>query len=104
MKTRIFAEARLKNERLDAKMLAHLLRADLLVECYVPSRPVRESRALLGQRMNHVRQQTHVKNRIHSLLDKHDLKFKCRHIRAHGIQWLRRLQLDREYDQMLLPA
>jgi len=34
-KTRVIAEARIKNDRLDAKMLAHLLRANLIAESYV---------------------------------------------------------------------
>jgi len=105
LKTRIIAEARVKTDTLDAKMLAHLLRADLVAECYVPPRPVRESRAPLGHRMNLVREQTRVKNRIHSLLDKYDLKCEYRHmLGAHGMRWLRGLQLDREYDQVLLQS
>ena len=97
VKTRAIAEARVKTDKLDSKTLAHLLRADLIAECYVPSRPVRASRTLLGHRINLVKEQTRIKNRIHSLLDKYDLKFEYNHMfGAHGMRWLRSLQLDRE--------
>ena len=45
-KTRVIAEARIKNDRLDAKMLAHLLRTNLIAESYVPPKEVRELRDL----------------------------------------------------------
>jgi len=35
VKTRAIAEARVKTDKLDSKILAHLLRADLIAECYV---------------------------------------------------------------------
>lgn len=45
VKIRAIAEARVKTDKLDSKVLAHLLRADLRAECYVPSREVRLVRA-----------------------------------------------------------
>jgi hypothetical protein len=61
------AEARVKTDKLDSRILAHLLRADLIAECYMPSRDVRLSRALLSHRVNITREQTRIKNRIHRL-------------------------------------
>jgi len=46
------------------KILAHLLRADLIAECYVPSRDVRLSGALLTHRVSITREQTRIKWRI----------------------------------------
>jgi transposase len=46
VKTRVIAEARVKTDKLDSKILAHLLRADLIAECYLPTREVRLSRAI----------------------------------------------------------
>jgi len=57
VKTRAIAEAKVKTDKLDSKILAHLLRADLIAECYVPSRDVRLSRALLSHRVNITREQ-----------------------------------------------
>ena len=70
LKTRAIAEAKIKTDKLDASTLADLLRAGLVAECYVPSREVRDRRALLRYRASLVRTRTMVKNRVHSLLDK----------------------------------
>jgi transposase len=69
VRPRAIAEARVKTDKLDSKTLAHLLRTDLIAECYVPSRNVRLSRALLSHRVNITQEQTRIKNRIRSLLD-----------------------------------
>ncbi len=62
------ASARLKNDRVDANMLAHLLRTDLLPTVWIPPRAVRESRALLVHRHRLVRIRTQVKNALHALV------------------------------------
>jgi len=49
-KTRIIAEAKIKNDRMDARVLADLVRADFVAESYVPNKEIREQRALLRQR------------------------------------------------------
>jgi transposase len=104
LKTRAIAEAKVKTDKLDSKILAHLLRADLIAECYVPSRDVRLSRALLGHRVNVTREQTRIKNRIHSLLDKYDLESEYHEIfGAHGLRWLHTLQLN-GHDQVILQS
>jgi transposase len=62
------ASARLKNDKVDARTLAHLLRADLLPEAWIAPREVRDLRALLRHRASLVRLSTTLKNRIHSVL------------------------------------
>jgi transposase len=37
LKTRAIAEARIKTDKIDTRMLAHLLRANLVAESYVPT-------------------------------------------------------------------
>jgi transposase len=49
-KTKAIASARIKNDKLSARILAHLLRADLIAECYMAPREIRRMRALLRQR------------------------------------------------------
>lgn len=49
-KTRLIAEARIKTDKLDARILAHLLRADLIPRCYVPSKEIRDVRGLVKHR------------------------------------------------------
>ncbi len=70
-KVRVIAEAKVKTGRIDSRMLAHLLRADLIPAAYVPGAVTREQRRRLRQRMFLVRVSTMVKNRVHTLVDRH---------------------------------
>jgi transposase len=69
-KTRIIAEAKVKNDKVDSKMLAHLLRTDLLPKAYIPTRETRDLRELLRYRASLVRFRTQIKNKIHAILSK----------------------------------
>jgi transposase len=70
-KVRVIAEAKVKTDRIDSRMLAHLLRAELIPTAYVPGAVTREQRRKLRQRMFLVGVATMVKNRIHTLIDRH---------------------------------
>ena len=50
-KTRLIAEAKNKTDKVDAKILARLLRADMLFTCYVPGEEKRNRRELLRYRL-----------------------------------------------------
>lgn len=65
---RAIASARLKNDRVDARTLAHLLRSNLLAEAWIAPTEVREMRSLLRHRTQLVRTGTALKCRIHALL------------------------------------
>src|SRR6516162_912454 len=65
------ASARLKNDKVDAAILAQLLRADLLPEAWIAPPPVRQLRALLRHRVAMVRLRTLLRNRIHVVLADH---------------------------------
>ena len=67
-KTRAIAEAKVKNDRVDAKILAHLLRTDMLAESYVPPKEIRERRDLVRARKQFVANRTREKNRLQALL------------------------------------
>jgi transposase len=73
LKVRAIAEARIKNDKLDPEMLAHLLRADLILQAYAPSKEVRVIKRVLRQRMFLVRLRTMVKNRLRALLSQHGI-------------------------------
>ncbi len=75
LKTKAISEEKIKTDKLDAKILAHLLRSDLVAECYMAPREIREDRLLLRLRINLVQDRTRVINRTHSLLDKYDMNF-----------------------------
>jgi transposase len=96
VKTRAIAEAKIKTDKLDSKTLAHLLRGDLIAECYVPSKEIRLQRTFLGHRVTISHEQNRIENRIYSLLDKYDLKYPYERnmFGVHGMQWLHSLKLD----------
>jgi transposase len=87
------ASARLKNDKVDAHILAQLLRADLLPEAWIAPPAIRQLRAVLRHRIGLVRLRTLLRNRIHAVLADHG------HHRAEGCwsapgrEWLAGLQL-----------
>ena len=94
LKTKAIAQARIKTDTLDARTLAHLLRSDLVAECYIAPRGIREDRSLLRLRTNLVQDRTRVINRAHSLLDKYDVKCDYDNIfGVKGTRWLKTLEL-----------
>src|SRR5215207_4263482 len=68
LRTKAIASARVKTDAVDARTLAHLLRADLLPEAYVAPRELRDLRDLLRQRVVLTQMRTALKNRVHALL------------------------------------
>jgi len=68
LKVKTIAEAKIKTDKISADILAHLLRADLIPECYIRAKSSRRIQQVLRQRMFLVRLQTMVKNKIHNLI------------------------------------
>lgn len=74
-KTRIIAEAQVKTDKIDARVLALLLRAGLICAVHIPCKSTRQRKEVLRQRCFFVRQRTMLRNRIHRLLGgQHDLE------------------------------
>jgi transposase len=71
LRCKAIASARLKNDKIDAEILAQLLRADLLPEAWIAPPAVRQLRALLRHRVQLVRLRTLLRNRIHAVLADH---------------------------------
>lgn len=69
-KTKAIASARIKTDKIDSSILAHLLRTDLLPTAYIPTRAVRDSREVLRYRAALVSFRTMIKNRISAILSK----------------------------------
>lgn len=61
------AHAKVKNDRIDAKLLAKLLRADLIPEAYVPKKEVRDLRRLVRHRAQLSHSQADYKRRLRML-------------------------------------
>ena len=70
-KVKAIAEAKIKTDKIDASILADLLRADLVPSCYVAPRTVRDMRNLLRERIYFVRTRTMTKNRITTVFDRY---------------------------------
>ncbi len=69
-KVRAIAEAKIKTDKIDAHILAQLLRVDLIPGAYIPSKDTRAYKEMIRQRVFLVRMRTRLKNRIHVLLDR----------------------------------
>jgi transposase len=65
---RAIAAAKKKNDRIDARKIADLLRVNLLPECYMAPQETRELRRSLRYRNLLVRQVTQTKNKVSGLL------------------------------------
>ena len=66
--TRLIAKSKKKTDRIDAMILADLLRGNYIVECHVPSRQAMENRDLTRHRDTYIRTRTKLKNGIHGIL------------------------------------
>jgi transposase len=95
LRTRAIAEAKVKTDRVDALVLAQLLRADYLPTVWKPEAQTQSVRRLCTRRASLVGDRTRIKNRIHAVLHQRllappvdDLFSKA------GLAWLRVLALD----------
>src|SRR5436190_10260122 len=70
LKTRLIADAQIKTDSLDALALATLLRGDLIARAYVPTKPTRQRKEVLRQRLYWAWLRTRIRNRIHALIDR----------------------------------
>ncbi len=74
--TKAVAAARIKNGKVDSKILAELMRTDFLPTAYIQPKEIRDLKELIRQRAVYVEMRTRIKNKIHSVLfktgDKHE--------------------------------
>lgn len=78
LKVKLIAESRIKTDKIDARILAQLLKADMIPESYVPSKQHRQARLLVRHRDSLVSTRIGIKNRIHALLAKEGIKIPVR--------------------------
>jgi transposase len=98
LRCKAIASARLTNDKVDAPILAQLLRADLLPEAWIAPQDVRELRALLRHRVSLIRLGTRLRNRIHAVAadhgyDRPDRRWTGAYWTGPGRQWLAGLPL-----------
>src|SRR6476661_8395146 len=93
LQCKAIASARLKNDKVDAAILAQLLRADLLPEAWIAPPAVRQLRAMLRHRAQLVRLRTLLRNRIHAVLADHGHDRPAGCWSGPGREWLASLPL-----------
>lgn len=93
-KTKLIAEAQIKNDKVDALALACLLAANFISKVWIPTPQVRQWRQLARHRGRLRRQCTQAKNRLHQLLQTHNLQSSERDLfTAAGRAWMARQSL-----------
>jgi len=95
LRTRAIAEAKIKTDRVDALVLAQLLRSDFLPRVWQPDPATRHLRSLSTERANLVADQTRLKNRIHAVLHQRLIEPPAGDLfQPQSRAWLEHLELD----------
>ena len=76
LKLKAISQASVKTDKIDARVLARLLAADMIPACHVPGQKVRGQKQILRHRIALVQDRTKVANRTGRLLDKYDTPLK----------------------------
>ena len=97
LKTKAIAEARIKTDKVDAEVLAHLLRSDFLPRVWEPPQETQELRRLCSRRAALVGHSVAIKNRIHSILHQRMVQAPEEDLFSEkGLAWLKTCPLDEE--------
>ena len=101
MATKAIAQAKVKTDKVDAYVLAQLLRCDFLPEVWAPDEATRRLRELTGRRSALVGQRTALRNRIHATLAVRLIEAPARLFAGEGLTWLEGLELDAQGRQLI---
>lgn len=97
LKTKAIAEARVKTDKVDARVLAQLLRVDFLPDVWIPDEHTQRLRRLTHRRAALGADMTAVKNRIHAVLHQRLIEPPVKELfRQAGLAWLEQLELDED--------
>jgi transposase len=94
--TKAIAQAKVKTDKVDAYVLAQLLRSDFLPRVWEPDPATQELRRLTSYRTSLVADRTGIKNRLHALLAQRLILPPCELFSKKGLAWLRVRVLDEE--------
>lgn len=98
LKVKAIASAKVKTDKIDARTLAHLLRADLIPKAYHAPKEVRAWKELSRARSSLVNIQTQVKNKIHAILFRNGLVYpRTTLFTGKGRKWLESLELEHSF-------
>jgi transposase len=76
LKTRLIAEARVKTDKVDSRILAMLPKADMLPECHVPDEEIRNARRDVRERLLMKKTSTALKNHIYAEFLRRGIEYK----------------------------
>lgn len=94
MRTRAIASAKVKTDKIDAKVLAQLGAADFLPEVWAPDEATRALRRRIAHRSSLVRQRTRLRNQIHAVLARNLIDAPFTDVFGQGgRRWLAELEL-----------
>ena len=96
MAAKAIAQAQIKTNKVDAHVLAQLLRCDFLPEVWPPDEATRRLREMTGRRSALVGQRTMMRNRIHSVLAMRLIEAPLKLFNAEGQEWLAAVELDEQ--------
>lgn len=97
LRTKAIAMAKVKTDRVDARVLADLLRCGYLPEVWQPDAETRRWRSLSHRRAALSADRTAIKNRLHSTLDQRLIEVPVNDLFGKkGREWLRQLELDED--------
>jgi transposase len=104
-KIKAIASAKIKTNKIDSRILTHLLRANLIPEVYVPPKDTRKVKNILRQRMFFIRLRTMLKNRIYMILERHsEIKDRPQLTDLFGrtsLLWLKNLKISNPDNKLL---
>lgn len=104
LKVKAISSASIKTDKIDSKILAHLLRTDLIPEVYIPPYEIRSQRRVIRYRAFLVKVRTMLKNQLHEILDRNQIKIKGTDIfGVKNRQVMRTLKFP-EIDQLLFSS
>lgn len=102
LKTKAIASAKIKTDSLDAKILSHLLRNDLIPQAYITTEEEQDKRELSRGRITLVHNQTMVKNKIRAILGKENLNYQGSSLFGKkGKEWLKKQPLSKTKREMV---
>jgi len=97
LRTRAIAEAKIKTDKVDSRVLAELLRADYLPSVWQPGPETQRLRRLTHRRAALVSDRTRLKNRLHSILHHGLIPLpECDLFSQKGRVWLKELSLPED--------
>lgn len=102
LKTKLIASSKIKTDKIDSAILAHLLRIDYLPASYIPPREIRDTREVLRYRASLVVLRVSLKNKIHAILSKNGLDPKVSDVFGKkGLQYLKTIKVRSCYRQSI---